>query len=50
VFNSWKLLTPLLDNWAKNPPQDFPNYPAGSWGPKAADQLIETDGRKWRLS
>ncbi|HUD01660.1 MAG TPA: glucose-6-phosphate dehydrogenase [Rhabdochlamydiaceae bacterium] len=50
VFNSWKLLTPLLDNWAKNPPKDFPNYPAGSWGPKAADQLIEKDGRKWRLS
>ncbi len=50
VFNSWKLLTPLLDNWAKNPPKDFPNYPAGSWGPKAADQLIEADGRKWRLS
>lgn len=49
VFNSWKLLTPLLDNWAKNPPKDFPNYPAGSWGPKAADQLIESDGRKWRL-
>jgi glucose-6-phosphate 1-dehydrogenase len=49
VFNSWKLLTPLLDNWAKNPPKEFPNYPAGSWGPKAADQLIEADGRKWRL-
>jgi len=50
VFNSWKLLTPLLDDWAKNPPKDFPNYSAGSWGPKAADQLIEADGRKWRLS
>jgi glucose-6-phosphate 1-dehydrogenase len=49
VFNSWKLLTPLLDNWDKNPPKDFPNYPAGSWGSKAADQLIEADGRKWRL-
>jgi glucose-6-phosphate 1-dehydrogenase len=49
VFNSWKLLTPLLDNWAKNPPKELPNYPAGSWGPKAADQLIEADGRKWRL-
>ena len=49
VFNSWKLLTPLLDTWAKNPPKDFPNYPSGSWGPKAADQLIEADGRKWRL-
>lgn len=49
VFHSWKLLTPLLDDWAKNPPKDFPNYAAGSWGPKASDQMIEADGRKWRL-
>lgn len=49
VFYSWKLFTPLLDYWKKNPPKDFPNYPAGSWGPKAADQMIEADGRKWRL-
>jgi glucose-6-phosphate 1-dehydrogenase len=49
VLYSWKLLTPLLDDWAKNRPKDFPNYPAGSWGPPAADKLIEADGRKWRL-
>lgn len=49
VFHSWRLLTPLLDNWTKNPPKDFPNYAAGSWGPKASDQMIEADGRKWRL-
>jgi glucose-6-phosphate 1-dehydrogenase len=49
VFHSWRLLTPLLEDWAKNPPKDFPNYPAGSWGPKASDQMIEADGRKWRL-
>ncbi|MBS0649161.1 MAG: glucose-6-phosphate dehydrogenase [Verrucomicrobia bacterium] len=49
VINSWKLLTPVLENWAKNHPKDFPNYPAGSWGPAAADELIEADGRKWRL-
>ncbi len=23
-------------------------YPAGSWGPKEAEELIERDGRKWR--
>ncbi|MCI0614328.1 hypothetical protein L0244_15185 [bacterium] len=23
-------------------------YPAGSWGPDEADELIERDGRKWR--
>lgn len=49
VFHSWRLLTPLLEDWEKNPPKDFPNYPAGSWGPQASEQLIEVDGRKWRM-
>lgn len=49
VFHSWRILTPVLDAWAQTPPSDFPNYPSGSWGPKAADQLIGADGREWRL-
>ncbi|MBS0615524.1 MAG: glucose-6-phosphate dehydrogenase [Verrucomicrobia bacterium] len=49
VFASWKLLTPLLHLWQKTPAEDFPNYASGSWGPHSADQLIEADGRKWRL-
>lgn len=46
---SWKLLTPLLDYWAAQPADDFPNYPSGTWGPKSADAMIARDGRKWRL-
>lgn len=49
VFHSWEIFSPLLKYWEQNPPQDFPNYEAGSWGPKAADELMERDGRKWRL-
>ena len=26
----------------------FPNYEAGTWGPAAADELIQRDGRSWR--
>ena len=26
---------------------DFPNYARGSWGPKAASDLINRDGRRW---
>ena len=26
-------------------PANFPNYKSGSWGPKAADELIAKDGR-----
>jgi glucose-6-phosphate 1-dehydrogenase len=47
VDSAWRIAQPILDAWAANPPADFPNYPAGSWGPKAAFDLIERDGRKW---
>lgn len=49
AFNSWRLLSPLLEYWANLKQADFPNYPAGTWGPKAADELLIRDKRKWRL-
>ena len=49
VLNSWKLITPILEAWAKAKPQDFPNYKSGSWGPAAADKMMDQDNRKWRL-
>lgn len=49
VLLSWKLLTPVLEMWQRDPHPDFPNYAAGSWGPGAADRLLEADGRRWRL-
>lgn len=48
VLASWRLLTPVLEEWASEAPQDFPNYAAGSWGPDEAEQMILSDGRKWR--
>jgi glucose-6-phosphate 1-dehydrogenase len=48
VEATWALMTPILEYWAKNPIKDFPNYPAGTWGPTAGDALMELDGRKWR--
>ncbi|MDX2226140.1 MAG: glucose-6-phosphate dehydrogenase [Verrucomicrobiae bacterium] len=47
VEAAWAVATPILDVWKSLPARDFPNYPAGSWGPAAADRLIEQDGRKW---
>ena len=44
---AWGLITPLLETWAAQPPPDFPNYAAGTWGPKEADELLR-DGRRWR--
>ncbi|MBV8113487.1 MAG: glucose-6-phosphate dehydrogenase [Silvibacterium sp.] len=47
VEATWALYTPVLEEWAKVKPRDFPNYKAGAWGPKAADGLIGRDGRQW---
>ena len=47
VEAAWALVDPILDAWRNQKP-DFPNYAAGSWGPKAADELMERDGRTWR--
>jgi glucose-6-phosphate 1-dehydrogenase len=46
----WSVVTPILDVWSALPTREFPNYAAGSWGPKAADELLWRDGRQWRVS
>ena len=44
---AWKVVEPVLDAWESVPPGDFPDYPAGSWGPEAADRLIAREGHTW---
>ncbi len=48
VEATWSLLTPVLEKWASTKPKDFPNYEAGTWGPEAAHDLLDRDGRAWR--
>ncbi|HEV2872505.1 MAG TPA: glucose-6-phosphate dehydrogenase, partial [Actinomycetota bacterium] len=50
VEQAWQAVQPILDRWAEAPAPEFPNYEAGSWGPKAADALIARGrpGRRWR--
>ncbi|HMY76254.1 MAG TPA: glucose-6-phosphate dehydrogenase [Blastocatellia bacterium] len=48
VEAGWRVIEPVLDVWKALPPRSFPNYPAGTWGPKEADELLERDGREWR--
>ena len=45
---AWNVVQPALDVWTALPPRNFPNYSAGSWGPRESDELIERDGRRWR--
>ncbi len=44
----WTIVEPVLEVWANTVPEDFPNYAAGSWGPRSADLLLDRDGREWR--
>ena len=41
-------VTPIIETWAVDEPPAFPNYEAGTWGPEAAHQLLDRDGRRWR--
>ncbi len=47
VRAAWELLQPVLEVWEANPASDFPNYPAGGWGPEAAERLVARYGHTW---
>src|SRR5438876_6902761 len=46
VEAAWAICDPILEAWSKMP-GPLPQYPAGSPGPKEADELLEGDDR-WR--
>src|SRR5271167_2950990 len=48
VEAAWTLVDPILEAWKNASPPPFPNYPAGSDGPRAVDDLAASDGRHWR--
>jgi glucose-6-phosphate 1-dehydrogenase len=44
---AWKFVTPVLNHWASNRVVPQP-YPAGTWGPRGADEMLWTAGHSWR--
>ena len=48
VEEQWAFMDRVFDAWrgAGNVPP--PIYPAGSWGPEAAHDMLARDGRRWR--
>src|SRR5215467_3924127 len=48
VEAGWCVVSPVLDVWKALPPRNFPNYAAGTWGPRDTENLLERDGRRWR--
>ena len=47
VEASWAVVEPIQHVW-RSKQWDFPNYPAGSWGPKASDEMLARRGHAWR--
>jgi glucose-6-phosphate 1-dehydrogenase len=49
VEEAWAFIDPIEETWVakENQPGLF-EYPAGSWGPEEADELLARDGRAWR--
>ena len=49
VEAAWSFVTPLIESCEREHVETLPTYPAGSWGPKEADVMIEADGRRWEM-
>jgi glucose-6-phosphate 1-dehydrogenase len=47
IEEQWSLVDAIVAQWARDRPS-FPNYEAGTWGPKSSDDLLRRDGREWR--
>jgi len=47
IEEMWSVVDPIISRWEAIPATDFPNYPAGTWGPKEADELLEREGHTW---
>ena len=48
VEAAWKFVDPILDAWENDPDVPIYGYPAGTWGPEHADELIEGENMAWR--
>jgi glucose-6-phosphate 1-dehydrogenase len=48
VEEAWKFIDPVLEYWNSHPESFLHGYPAGTWGPNIADNLIEGKYMTWR--
>jgi glucose-6-phosphate 1-dehydrogenase len=47
VEASWRVVMPIMEVW-QNTKFEFPNYAAGSWGPRKSDEMLAAAGHAWR--
>ena len=48
VEEAWDFIDPILRTWENNPEIQIYGYPAGTWGPEQADDLIDDPRMTWR--
>jgi len=48
VEEAWKFIAPIQEVWKNDPSVKVYGYPAGTWGPEIADELIENRNSTWR--
>ena len=51
IESAWQIVDPIIDGWASDPaapPMQI--YDIGSWGPEAADELLQREEHIWRVS
>jgi glucose-6-phosphate 1-dehydrogenase len=48
VEAAWAVIDPLLKYFDEHPVSSLPQYPAGTWGPREADDLLSRSGTRWR--
>ncbi|MEK7747702.1 MAG: glucose-6-phosphate dehydrogenase [Nitrospirota bacterium] len=48
VEAAWHWVTDILEGWKKQNIKWLPEYPSGSWGPEESENMLSSDGRKWR--
>lgn len=48
VEAAWQFIDPILSYWEAHPNETIYGYPAGTWGPAHADQLIDGEDYGWR--
>jgi glucose-6-phosphate 1-dehydrogenase len=48
VETAWSIVDPIREYWSKTPLKAEELYPAGSWGPEAANELLKQRGHSWR--
>jgi glucose-6-phosphate 1-dehydrogenase len=49
VLSAWRFVMPIISGCSQTRPDNLHEYPAGTWGPAAAEDLIRADGRQWHL-